>query len=208
MIFCMDGEHAWDPESNGEDTGSTGDGSHGRFRYAVALVFASAVVFGGGVALAETAPEIGVDIDLKPFFIPYLLIGAVSFGIPTVSIALGSALGEGFLDIFEGYELDDPFGFLGYVFGFYAFGWYLNNVAADPTNRRTLLVAALIGAFVQAVFEGIAFVIFDPSVGLGGAILSMLGNTLTHGLLLGAIPLLLCYPVLHDRLNALLYRPT
>lgn len=66
---------------------------------------------------------VGVDIDLKPFFIPYQLISAASFDVPTVSIALGCVLGEGILDIFDGDELDDPFGFLGYVFGLYVFGW-------------------------------------------------------------------------------------
>ena len=199
---------ARDPEWDREhDTGvgtESNDTSRGGFRYAIALLVGSAVLFACGVAITETVPEVGVDIDLKPFFIPYLLIGAVSFGVPTVSIALGGALGEGFLDVFEGYELDDPFGFLGYVFGFYVFGWYLHDVASDPTSRRTLTIAALLGAFVQAVFEGLAFVIFQPDVMPESAILSVLGNTVTHGLLLGAVPLLVLYPALNERLGTLL----
>lgn len=200
----MDLDSEWDREPDADVATESTDTSRDEFRYAVALVLGSAILFGIGVGIAEMVPEVGVDIDLKPFFIIYLLIGAVPFGVPTVSLALGGALGEGFLDVFEGYELDDPFGFLGYVFGFYVFGWYLHEVASDPTSRYSLVVAALLGAFVQAVFEGLAFVIFQPDVGLAGATLSILGNTVTHGLLLGAVPLFVLYPVFHDRLESLL----
>lgn len=71
----------------------------------------------------------------------------------------------------------------------------MNALAGDPTSRRAILVAALLGAFV----------IFQPSAELGEAILSILGNTVTHGLLLGAIPLLLLYPSLHDSLDSSLH---
>jgi hypothetical protein len=54
------------------------------------------------------------------------------------------------------------------------------------------------------VFEGLAFVTFRPDVMPEGAILSVLGNTVTHGLLLGAVPLLVLYPALNERLGTLL----
>ena len=178
----------------GEQSSVGAQSSLNGFRKTVFLGIVSALLFGSGVFLTELIPEVGTDIDFKPFFIVYLLIGMLPFGIPTLSVALGGALGEGFLDVFEGYELDDPFGFLGYFFGFFIFGWYLDQVASDPTSTRALTIAALLGAFVQALFEGIAFAIFQPTSFPGGVVLSILGNTITHGLVLGAIPLLVLYP--------------
>ena len=61
-----------------------------------------------------------------------ILLFLTGYTIPTLSVGLGGAIGEGILDVFEGYELDDPIGFLGYVLGFTAFGWYLKSVAEDP----------------------------------------------------------------------------
>ena len=96
------------------------------------LGVASAVLFITGLLVSESFGEFALDIDLKPFFLPYLLIALSRYGIPTLSVSLGGAIGEGILDVFEDYELDDPIGFLGYVLGFTAFGWYLRSVADDP----------------------------------------------------------------------------
>ena len=192
-------------DSAPKDKSKTGEEPHkgvyfptNGFRRTALLGILSALLFGIGVAMTEIPGELLVDIDLKPFFIPYLLILLSPFGIPTLSIALGGALGEGFLDVFEGYELDDPFGFLGYAFGFYVFGLYLDRVASDPTSRRAWTIAALLGAFIQALLEGIAFLIFEPTKGVGPVVLSVLGNTATHGLILGAIPLFVLFPYLRD----------
>lgn len=165
----------------------------------LALGTLSAVCFAAGLALTEAPGEVAVDIDLKPFVIPYLLIALSRYGIPTLAIGFGGAVGEGILDIFEGYELDDPVGFLGYVLGFTVFGRYL-EWRSDPPTAGTLSVGAVLGAFVQAVFEGIAFFIFRPSSGAGDALLSIIGNTVSHGVILGAIPLVALFPVLRRRL--------
>jgi hypothetical protein len=164
------------------------------------LGLASLVLFALGLLVTEAAGELALDVDLKPFVVPYLLITVVRFGIPTLSVGLGAALGEGVLDVFEGYELDDPVGFIGYVIGFTAFGWYL-DVADDPERPRTLAAAAVLGAALQAAFEATAFLIFDPSAGRVDAAVSLLGNTVTHGVLLGAIPLVVLYPRVRDRLD-------
>jgi hypothetical protein len=164
-----------------------------------ALGVASAVLFGLGLLVTESVGEVAVDVDLKPFFIPYLLVVVTRFGIPTLSIGVGAATGEGLLDVLEGYELDDPVGFLGYVIGFIAFGWYLSEVAEDPTAPRSMTVAALLGAFVQACFEGVAFLVFDAATPTDVAV-SVVGNTVTHGLLLGAVPLVVVRLLAAERL--------
>lgn len=150
--------------------------------------------------MTESVGEVGTDIDFKPFFIPYLLVVITRFGPPTLLIGLGAAIGEGILDIFEGYEIDDPVGFLGYVLGFVVFGWYLHEVADDSTSWRALTGAALLGAFVQAFFESFAYFVFDTSAGVMQAGLSLFGNTLSHGFLLGAVPLVILAPTVQDYL--------
>ncbi|MFB6173273.1 MAG: hypothetical protein ABEI39_01380 [Halobacteriales archaeon] len=167
----------------------------------VALGLASAVLFALGLLVSESIGELALDVDLKPFFLSYLLITIPRFGTPTLTIGLGAAVGEGVLDVVEGYELDDPIGFLGYVFGFIAFGWYLSEVAEDPGSPRSLTVAAVLGAFVQAVFEGFAFLVFESGTTPGDAALSVLGNTVTHGVLLGAIPVVVLLPSLRARVD-------
>jgi len=126
--------------------------------------------------VTESFGEVAVDVDLKPFFLPYLMLATVRYGLPALSIGLGAALGEGVLDIFEGYELDDPIGFIGYVVGFMAFSWYLREVVSDPTRTRSQVVAAILGGFVgvgatlsQAALSqsyGLSTAVFVVSVGL------------------------------------------
>lgn len=153
---------------------------------------ASAILFSIGLLVTESPfGELLLDVDLKPFFIPYVLIAINRFGLSTMSISLGAAVGEGVLDIFEGYELDDPIGFLGYFLGFTIFGWYLHEVADDPTQLRALTIGAALGAFVQAIFEASAFLVFKSTAGPLDSVISTVGNTFTHGLLLGAIPLVI-----------------
>jgi hypothetical protein len=158
-------------------------------------------LFAAGLLLTEAPGELALDVDLKPFFVPYLLIAAMRYGLPTLSVGLGAAMGEGVLDIVEGYELDDPIGFIGYVVGFTLFGWYLHRVADDPTARRAQVTAAVLGALVQAAFEGLAFVLFATDAHTLDAVASVLGNTLTHGVVLGAIPLVRLYPWLAPSLD-------
>jgi hypothetical protein len=152
------------------------------------------LLFSAGLLVTEAPGELALDVDLKPFFLPYLLIAVVRYGLPTLSVGLGAAVGEGVLDIVEGYELDDPVGFVGYVVGFTLFGRYLHRVAPDPTARRAQVIAAILGASVQALFEALAFVLFAADVRPLDAVLSVAGNTVTHGVVLGAVPLVALYP--------------
>jgi hypothetical protein len=171
-----------------------GDGDGGSTARVVGIGALSAVLFAVGLLVTEAPGELALDVDLKPFFVPYLAIAVVRYGVPTLSVGLGAAVGEGFLDVAEGYELDDPIGFIGYVVGFTLFGWYLHRVAADPTDRRAQTIAAVLGALAQAAFEGTAFLVFSVDAGLADAAVSVVGNTITHGVLLGAIPLVALFP--------------
>ena len=164
----------------------------------------SGLLFTVGLLVTEAPGELALDVDLKPFFLPYLLIAVVRYGFPTLSAGLGAAVGEGALDIVEGYELDDPVGFIGYVVGFTLFGWYLHRVAADPTDRRAQTIAAVLGALAQAAFEGTAFLVFSVDAGLADATVSVVGNTITHGVLLGAIPLIALFPWVAARSSGVL----
>ena len=185
---------------------SPGDEAEGWSRHAelVAYGIASGVLFGIGLLVTESVGEIAVDIDFKPFVVPYLLIAINRYGLSTLSVGLGAALGEGAIDVVEGYELDDPIGFLGYVGGFMTFGWYLYEVADDPTSWISLTIGATLGAFVQAIFEALAFLLFEAAAGPLDATISLFGNTLTHGIVLGAIPLVVlvrALPALQERIT-------
>jgi hypothetical protein len=165
----------------------------------VALLGVSAALFFVASVVTEGFGELALDVDFKLFFLLYVLLAAVPYGLATLSVAIGGAMGEGAYDVIEGYELDDPFGFVGYVLGFVTFGWILHQVAPDPSDRRWQALAAVTGALIQATFEGVAFLILGD-VNVGGAVLSVLGNTVTHGVVLGAVPLVVCYPVLNERI--------
>ena len=177
-------------EADGIDAPSRG-GSPLRM---IGIGVVSCLLFIAGLLLTEAPGEVATDVDLKPFFLVYLLVAVCRFGFPTLSAGLGAAVGEGVLDVFEGYELDDPIGFIGYVVGFTVFGWYLHRVAGDPSDGRAQVVAAVLGAFAQAFAEGVAFLAIDADAGVTAAAVSVGGNTVTHGVVLGVIPLVLLYP--------------
>jgi len=196
---------ATDPTGSSEQTDPGDTDEWPEYVQLLAVGVASGVFFAGGLLITEATGEFAVDVDLKPFVIPYLLIAINRFGLPTLSVGLGAALGEGALDVAEGYELDDPVGFLGYFLGFSMFGWYLHKVASDPTQLRSLVIASTLGGFLQAVVEASAFFIFETTAGPPAAAFSALGNTVTHGILLGAVPLVVLIrlvPPLHDRVTA------
>lgn len=165
----------------------------------VVIAGLTAVLFFFGLLITERVPEIPVDIDFKPFFVPFLLVALLPR--PTAwAIGLGAALGEGFGDILEGYEPDDAFGFVGYVVCFVIAGYMIGN---RPRNWALVSLACVLGAFVQAVFEAVTFLIFG-SEALPVAIQSAIGNTLTHGVVLGIIPTLILVPLLYGRIERLL----
>ena len=161
------------------------------------------VLFFFGLLVLERIPEIPVDIDQKPFFIPFLFAALLPRGWPTVAVALGTALGEGFGDILEGFEPDDPVGFFGYLIGVIIFGFM---VAGRPQNRGLVALACVVGAGVQAFIEASAFLIFAEE-GLLVALWSATGNTITHGVIWGVIPMLILVPLLHGRIERFLGYP-
>lgn len=161
------------------------------------------VLFYFGLLLTERIPEIPVDIDQKPFFIPLLFVALLPLGRATWATALGAALGEAFGDILEGYEPDDAFGFVGYVFGFAAAGYMIRN---RPLDRVQLALAPIVAGLVQAIPEGFALVLIG-SEAVGAAAISVVGNTLFHGVVWGTVPVLLLVPLLHGRVERLLGFP-
>ncbi|MGF1537482.1 MAG: hypothetical protein ACFB4J_13505 [Elainellaceae cyanobacterium] len=170
------------------------------FTKLITITGISAVLFAIGLLITERIPEIPVDIDWKPFFIVYAITALFPLGGPTIAAALGAAIGEGFLDLIEGYEVDDPLGFVGYVVGFTVAGYIFRN---RPRNKMLLIIGAIVGAAVQAAFEAAALLIFGEE-GFEVALTSLLGNTATHGIALGAIPLVIVIPLLYGRVERLL----
>jgi hypothetical protein len=168
------------------------------------LTVITAVTFFLGLTLFEAIPEIPVDIDFKPFFIPLSFVALVPKGWPLFAISLGGMLGEFLRDLLEGYEIDDPIGAVGYVIGFMAAGYLIGNY---PLNKIRVAIAAIVAGFLHAAIEATAFIIFDEET-FRIAILSAIGNTITDGIILGAIPTPFIVPQLYGRIERYLgYAP-
>lgn len=184
----------------------------------VVITGLTAVLFFFGLLVTERFGEIPVDVDWKPFFIPFLFVALLPMGPPAWAVGLGAALGEGFGDILEGYEIDDPFGFFGYIICFGLAGYIIRN---RPRNWLLVSVACIVGAFIQALIEALTFFVFGlPEVSsaelpgfldflAGGSpvlitVWATIGNTITHGVILGLIPLLILIPLLYGRIERLL----
>jgi hypothetical protein len=172
--------------------------------HAVAFA-AGATLFAAGLLVTEGLGEVALDVDFKPFVIPYLLLTVFPYGMSTLAVGTGAAVGEGLLDVVEGYEFDDPFGFVGYVAGFAAFGWVVHRVAPDPTDRRWQLAAALVGALVQGLFEVAGFALLADPTAVEVAV-SAAGNALTHGVLVGGLPLVALTPSVYPWASRLVAR--
>jgi hypothetical protein len=155
------------------------------------------VFFFLALTLLEAIPEIPVDIDFKPFFIPLAFVALVPLGKPTVAVGLGASLGEFLRDMLEGYEIDDPFGAVGYAVAFILAGYIIHQ---RPLSKIRLCIAAVLAGFLQALFEAASFLLFGEET-LRIAIWSAAGNTVTHGLIMGAIPLVFIVPQLHGRIE-------
>jgi hypothetical protein len=150
----------------------------------------SAVLFFLVLVPIDAVPEIPVDIDQKPFFVPLTLVALLPVGRASLAVGFGAALGEAMRDVLEGYEVDDTLGFVGYVLAFTVAGFLIGQ---RPDSRIRLATGALVAGFVQAVFEGASFALLG-SEGTDVAIESTVGNTITHGLIGGAIPLVFVAP--------------
>ena len=173
------------------------DVSSARF---MAVLGVTAVLFFLCLLPFELIPEIPVDIDSKPFFVPLALCALLPARRAGLAIGLGVALGEGLRDLMEGYELDDPIGFFGYIFGFWAASWV---IAIAPRSRLVLVLASLICAFVQAAIEASSFLLFG-SEGFIITVESTIGNTITHGFIWGAVPLVFIVPALRGKFESYL----
>ncbi|MUG91396.1 hypothetical protein F7734_02380 [Scytonema sp. UIC 10036] len=168
------------------------------------LAVITAVTFFLGLTLFEGIPEIPVDIDFKPFFIPMSFVALVPKGWPLFAVSLGAMLGEFLRDLLEGYEIDDPIGAVGYVVGFMAAGYLIGN---HPLNKFLVAVGAIVAGFVHAAIEATAFIIFDEET-FRIAVLAAIGNTITDGIILGAIPTPFIVPQLYGRIERYLgYAP-
>ena len=159
-----------------------------------------AVLFFFGLLVAERIPEIPVDIDFKPFFIPFLFLALLPRGLPSLGVAVGAAIGEGIGDVLEGYEIDDPIGFVGYVVGFVVAAYLIKG---QPLSWVRVGLACIAGAGVQAVIEASSFLIFGEE-GLTVTATTAAGNTVTHGIVMGAIITIPLVRVLHGRIERLL----
>jgi hypothetical protein len=163
----------------------------------IVIAVICAVLFFLALTLLEAIPEIPVDIDFKAFFIPLAFVALLPVGAPTFAVALGATLGELLRDMLEGYEIDDPIGAIGYVVGFVLAGYIIGN---RPLSRVRLIAAGAGSGFAHAVIEASSFLLFSKET-VEIATWSAMGNTITHGVIMGAIPLLFLVPRLQGRIE-------
>ncbi|WP_435182069.1 hypothetical protein [Halorussus sp. AFM4] len=162
----------------------------------VVIAGLTAVLFAGALAIGEGLGEIPPDIDWKAFFVVYTVIAFVPWGTPTIAAAVGATLAEGILDFFEGIEPDEPFGWTGYVVGFTVAGYFMK----DPSNKVKLAFGAVLGAFIQFAIEGLSLIVISGDA-VSVYLTALAGNTVTHGIILGAIPLIPVVSALQGRMK-------
>lgn len=167
------------------------------------LCVLTSVTFFIGLTIFEAIPEIPVDIDFKPFFIPMSFVALVPLGKPLFAVSLGGLLGEFLRDLLEGYEIDDPIGAVGYVVGFFVAGYIIGN---HPLNKMRVAIAAAVAGFLHAAIEATAFILFSQETAYI-ALWSAIGNTITDGIILGAIPTPFIVPQLYGRVERYLGYP-
>jgi hypothetical protein len=165
----------------------------------VVIAGLTAVLFAGALALGEGLGEIPPDIDWKAFFVVYTVLVFVPWGTPTIAAAVGATLAEGILDFFEGLEPDEPFGWAGYVIGFTVAGYFFT----DPSDTAKLAIGAVLGAFIQFAIEGLSLVLVSGDA-VSVYATALAGNTLTHGIILGAIPFIPVVSALEGRMERVL----
>jgi hypothetical protein len=165
----------------------------------VVIAGLTAVLFAGALAIGEGLGEIPPDIDWKAFFVVYTVLVFVPWGTPTIAAAVGATIAEGILDFFEGIEPDEPFGWAGYIVGFTVAGYFFK----DPSNTVKLAIGAVLGAFIQFAIEGLVFIVVEGEA-MSVYLTAVAGNTVTHGILLGAIPLIPTVAALRGRMERVL----
>jgi len=163
----------------------------------IVIAVICAVLFFLALTLREATPEIPVAIDFKASFIPLAFVALLSVGTATFAVVLGATLGELLRDMLEGYEIDDPIGAIRYVVGFVLAGYIIGT---RPLCRARLIVAGAGSGFAHAVIEASSFLLFSKET-MEIATWSATGNTITHGVIMGAILLLFLVPRLHGRIE-------
>ena len=186
-------------ETESEPRGTSGFTTDVELTNLVVIAGLTAVLFAGALAIGEGLGEIPPDIDWKAFFVVYTVIVFVPWGTPTIAAAIGATIAEGILDFFEGIEPDEPFGWTGYVIGFTVAGYFMKN----PDNKVKLASGAVLGAFVQFAIEGLVFIVVEGEA-LSVYLTALVGNTITHGIVLGAIPLIPVVAALRGRMERVL----
>lgn len=185
---------------SGATTDRSGFRSDIDFTSLIVIAGITAVVFAGGLSLFGWY-EIPPDIDFKPFFVVYAVIMLVPWGTPTLASAVGATAAEGILDLVEGYEPDEPFGWAGFILGFTLFGWLTKD--ADHSDWLRVSVAATVAAFLQMAVEGLAFLVIEnEAIGFYAYVVS--ANTLTHGVVMGALLLIPTLNALEGRVQQFL----
>ncbi|MFB6308658.1 MAG: hypothetical protein ABEH35_04940 [Haloarculaceae archaeon] len=162
----------------------------------VVIAGLTAVLFAGALAIGEGLGEIPPDIDWKAFFVVYTVIVFVPWGTPTIAAAVGATIAEGILDFFEGIEPDEPFGWTGYIVGFTVAGYFMK----EPSNTAKLAIGAVLGAFIQFGIEGLSLLVISGDA-FSVYATALAGNTVTHGIILGAIPLIPVVSALKGRMQ-------
>lgn len=177
------------------------DASGGQLMVILGLV---AVLFFFGLAVLDRA-EILVDVDFKPFFIPLLFTALLPLGRNgkiAWTVGLGAAVGEALGDLLEGYGIEDPFGFVGYVIGFAIAGYIIAN---RPLSIWRLIVAPPVAAVIHAASEAAAFYLFgvlgSGDANLRAVLISFVGNSVAHGIVMGSLLLPVVVYLLHGRIE-------
>lgn len=180
----------------------------------VVIAGVSAVLFIISLLITERFGEIPVDIDWKAFGLLFAIVALLPVGMPSWAVGVGAAVGEGILDFVEGYEADDILGFVGYIVCFVVAAYIFGD--REQPAWGLLVLGSVVGGFVQYAIEGLGFLLIAPPEGaafgisgaLGVYIVALIGNTITHGVILGAILTVILVPLLKGRLErALGYAP-
>jgi len=158
--------------------------SYGQWLVHLKLFVLTFVVFFVVLYFFELIPEIGLDIDFKPFFIPITLLVLFPRSSHAWAIGLAVAGSELLGDFFEpgGVEPDDPIGFFGYLVGALAAGAVMQGRWQSPL---WIVLGGLTYALVNGMMEAAVWL----ALGEFGtdALQSLLGNMVTHGIIAGGI---------------------
>ena len=173
-------------------------GNESLTKFIVVTVITAAVYIVGIFFADGFTPEIPVDIDFKSFFIPFTLLALLPVRLMALAIGIGSALGETLYDLtLEGLGPGDPISIIGFIVGFYIAGLIFGN--EQPAYVR-LVIGAIVGSAIQWSVEGLGLLIIaDETFGI--YLRGIIGNTITHGIIMGAIPLVILVPLLHGRIE-------